>query len=198
MNIRILRIASNIILRILGIAFITSAVSNSWRLLNIPDLNKAIDTYRLFLILAAEIKFTLGIWLLSGLFKKATWLSALLYFAFLSLITLYKCITGVKFCICLGSIHLSPFFALCGIYLPIVIVLFLFRPRGLKLFTLPESMPCFYGTVCFWLITTLITTLALVQNESVKLSSSNEALKEIKNICISRYTPGKPEPTQKV
>lgn len=65
--------ASNIVLKLLGILLLTAAILKGWQLLTEPVANNDIWSYRPFLIFTVEFELALGIWLLSGLFKKAAW-----------------------------------------------------------------------------------------------------------------------------
>jgi len=133
--------ASNIVVKILAIALLTAAVLKGWLLLTEPVANNDIWSYRPFLILTVEFELALGIWLLSGLFKKAAWLATLLCFSVFSAITLYKGITGAESCGCFGPVHVNPWMTLFAIELPAVIALSIFRPnisqvRSVRLFRL--------------------------------------------------------------
>jgi len=104
--------ASNIVVKILAIVLLTAAVLKGWQLLTEPVANNDIWSYRPFLILTVELELALGIWLLSGLFKKATWLVTLLCFSLFSAITFYKALTGAESCGCFGSVHVNPWITL--------------------------------------------------------------------------------------
>lgn len=62
--------ASDIILKLLGILLLIAACLKGWQLLTEPVANKDIWTNRSFLIFTIEFELALGIWLLSGIFKK--------------------------------------------------------------------------------------------------------------------------------
>jgi thiol-disulfide isomerase/thioredoxin len=71
----------------------------------------------------------LGIWLLSGLFKRAAWLAAVACFSLFCCVTLYKGLTGAASCGCFGNVHVNPWVTLFAIDLPAVLALLLFRPK---------------------------------------------------------------------
>jgi len=123
-----MKTTSNIVLRLLGVLLLTAAVLKGWQLLTEPVANSDIWSYRPFLILTVEFELALGIWLLSGLFKKAAWLAALLCFLGFSAITLYKAVTGAASCGCFGSVHVNPWITLFAVDLPAVVALAVFRP----------------------------------------------------------------------
>jgi hypothetical protein len=123
-----MKLASNILLKALGILLLTAAILKGWQLMNEPVANNSIWSNRWFLILTVEFELALSIWLFSGLFKKAAWLAALSCFSFFSIITLYKGITGAASCGCFGSVHVNPWITLSLIDLPSVMALSIFRP----------------------------------------------------------------------
>lgn len=141
------------------------------------------------MVLQVEFELALGIWLLSGLFKKAAWLTVLLCFSAFSLITLYKGITGAESCGCFGTVHVNPWVTLFVIDIPSVIALLVFRPvlslkrkaesiRTLiqEFFTPLPSIPQFTITTCLALLILGVTTPILAFNEPAKITSSYEVL----------------------
>ena len=125
-----MKAVSNTVLKLLGILLLVAAVLKGWQLLTEPAANNDIWSYRPFLILTVEFELALGIWLLSGLFKKAAWLAAISCFSFFSAITLYNGLSGAESCGCFGSIHVNPWITLFAIDIPAVIALAVFRPIG--------------------------------------------------------------------
>ncbi len=120
--------ARDIVLKLLGMLLLTAAVLKNWQFLTEPMANNDIWTNRAFLILTVEFEIALGIWLLSGLFKKAAWLATLCCFSLFSFITLYKGLSGAESCGCFGSVHLNPYITLFAVDIPAVILLAVFRP----------------------------------------------------------------------
>ena len=192
-----MKLASSILLKVLGILLLTGAVLKGWQLLTEPVANSDIWSYRPFLILTVEFELALAIWLLSGLFKKAAWLASLLCFSLFSMITLYKGITGAESCGCFGSVHVNPWITLFAIDLPAVIALSIFRPgkvlpphimarirlhrRPIKAlvrqFIRPlPSAPRFAVTACLGLCILGITTPILALNEPAKFTTQYEVL----------------------
>jgi len=103
-----MRKPSDITAKLWAIVLLIAAGSKAWQLLTEPVANNDIWTSRPFLILTVEFELALGIWLLSGLFKKAAWFTGLTCFSLFSLITLYKGVTGAESCGCFGSVHVNP------------------------------------------------------------------------------------------
>ena len=181
--------ASNIMLKLLALLLITGAILKGWQLLTEPIANNDIFSYRPFLILVVESELALGIWLLSGLFKKAAWLTALSCFALFSFITLYKGLAGAESCGCFGSVQVNPWITLFAVDIPAVIVLAVFRP-GISLAGRPESIktliqriltplpliPHFTATLSIGLVILAVTGCVLGFNKPAKSTASYEVL----------------------
>ena len=69
--------ANDIILRLLGVLLLVATVLKGWQLMTEPVANSSIWTMRWFLIVQVEMELFLGLWLLSGLFRKLVWLVGL-------------------------------------------------------------------------------------------------------------------------
>jgi len=63
--------ASDIVAKLLAALLLIAAALKGWQLLTEPVANSDIWSYRPFLILTVEFELALGLWLLSGLFKKS-------------------------------------------------------------------------------------------------------------------------------
>ena len=91
----------------------------------------------LFYVIQIPLEIGLGVWLLSGLFRKAAWLlGTLAYFGFI-VVTGYKVYTGAESCGCFGAIEVSPVITLLVIDIPFFLTLAIFRPKSEKLFPPP-------------------------------------------------------------
>lgn len=141
------------------------------------------------MVLQVDFELALGIWLLSGLFKKAAWLAALICFLVFSFITLYKVLIGAESCGCFGSVDVNPWVTLFAIDIPSVIALVLYRPvlslkrkaesiRTLiqEFFTPLPSLSRFATTTCTTILILGVTTPILAFNEPAKITSSYEVL----------------------
>ncbi len=82
-----------------------------------------------FLIFQVEFELALGIWLLSGLFRRAAWLAALGCFGLFCGVTLYKALAGFDSCGCFGRVQVSPWVTLLAVDVPAAALLGIFRPR---------------------------------------------------------------------
>ncbi|NIU14382.1 MAG: hypothetical protein GWN76_10340 [candidate division Zixibacteria bacterium] len=176
-------------MKTLAALLIVAGVLKGWQLLTEPVANNSIWTWRPFMVLQVDIELALGIWLLSGLFKKAAWLTALLCFSAFSLITLYKGLSGAESCGCFGTVHVNPWLTLFAIDLPAVIALSIFRPVLLfkrepesmriliqEFFTPLPSAYRFATTTCLALLILGITTPILAFNKPAKITTSYEVL----------------------
>lgn len=198
--------ASDIVLKLLGILLLTAAILKGWQLLTEPMANTDIWNNRAFLIFTVEFEIALGIWLLSGVFKKLAWLVTLACFSMFAIITLYKGISGAESCGCFGSVHVNPWITLFAIDLPAVIAMAVFRPvfenrtatsccchsyncrcgkTGLvhKAKTLIQktvmplpSMHRLIGATCFSLAILAVTGCVLAFNEPAKVANGYEVL----------------------
>jgi hypothetical protein len=124
---------SDMVLKVLGLLLLTAAVLKGHELLTVPVANKDLWSWRPFLIFQVEFELALGIWLLSGVFKRLAWLAALACFSLFSCVTLYKGLSGAASCGCFGRVHINPWITLIAIDLPAVVALSLFRP--------PQGLP---------------------------------------------------------
>jgi hypothetical protein len=101
-----------------------------------------------FTLLQIPMELCLGIWLISGLFRKAAWTAGTLaYFGFI-FVTLYKGITGAESCGCFGQIHVNPWLTLGLIDVPMFIVLLLNHP-GDDYKLLPPPWPNVWHAILF-------------------------------------------------
>ncbi|HSV26527.1 MAG TPA: MauE/DoxX family redox-associated membrane protein [Sedimentisphaerales bacterium] len=96
------------------------------------------ESWEFFLVLI-PLQFALGVWMVSGLFRKAAWLAGtVMYFLFIG-VTLHKALTGAVSCGCFGVIQVNPWITLLAIDVPFTALLMIFRPTGVNL--LPPPWP---------------------------------------------------------
>jgi hypothetical protein len=92
-----------------------------------------------FFLVQIPVEFALGVWMVSGLFRKASWLAGTAaYWGFVG-VTLYKALGGAESCGCFGQIQVNPWITLFAIDVPFALLLTIFRPKGHKL--LPPPWP---------------------------------------------------------
>jgi len=131
--------ASDIVLKALGLLLLTAAILKGHELLTVPVANNDIWSYRPFLVFQVEFELALGIWLLSGVFKRFAWMVTLTCFGLFCCVTLYKGIAGAASCGCFGTVQVNPWITLLAVDLPATVALVLFRPRNMAF-----SISCFY------------------------------------------------------
>lgn len=128
------------------------------------------ESYEFFLI-QIPLEFALGVWMVSGLFRKAAWLvGTLAYFGFI-FATLSKILTGAESCGCFGQVHVDPWITLFAIDIPFFLLLALFWPRGGKL--LPPPWP----TVGYLLAVAAPTIILMVLAAPAMVTFRPECLK---------------------
>ena len=152
-----MKLARDFVLKSLGIWLLLTAYAKGWELLIEWVVDNYIWTHRPF-------ELVLGIWLLSGKSKKTAWLVTLLCFSLFSVVPLYEGITGGESCGYFGSIQTNPWITLFAFYLPAVIALLIFRPKGERLCTWPSISP-FKTTVLMGLVVLCVCAPAFSSDE---------------------------------
>jgi hypothetical protein len=138
-----MKIANKIVMTLGGLVLIIAAVLKAHELLFvcIPGWKEhgIWESYE-FTLLQIPLELCLGIWLVSGLFRKAAWLAGMVaYFGFI-FVTLYKGVIGAESCGCFGQIHVNPWLTLGLIDIPMFLLLVLNRP-GQDYKLLPPPWP---------------------------------------------------------
>ncbi len=180
-----MKTANSIILKVLGLLLVTAAGLKGWQLLTEPVANADIWSNRGFLILTVELELALGLWLLSGLFKRAAYIAAVGCFSLFCCVTLYKALAGYGSCGCFGKVHVNPWITLLAIDVPGLIALIIWRPKDLVLAHLARPVELLkplpavgYFVVVFIIGTVLlgVTAPILAVNEPAAVTSSYEVL----------------------
>ena len=167
---------SSKLLKLLGVLLLAAAMLKGRQLLVEPSISNSIWPYRPFQILTVELELAIGIWLLSGLFKKAAWIITVLCFSFFTLVSIYKAITGADSCGCFGPVSVNPWVTLFAIDSPALVALVIFKPGNEKFFAPLPSFFRFAGIAFFGLLILVTSTAALAFNEPAKITSSYEVL----------------------
>ena len=124
------KIIRRLIFPLVGVVLLVAALLKGQELLTVPSANHDIWTYRPFLVFQVVFELILAVWILSGLWKQATWcVTAACFFVF-SCVTCYKGFIGADSCGCFGKIHVNPWITLGLIDLPLLIALLTFPPTG--------------------------------------------------------------------
>jgi hypothetical protein len=109
---------------------LAAAALKTQQLASEPTADRDLFTYRWSLILLVEGELGLGLMLLSGLWKRLAWTTALATFLFFAAVSLHKALRGEVSCGCFGTVQVNPWqtFALDVV---VVTLLALFRPENL-------------------------------------------------------------------
>lgn len=103
-----------------------------------------------FFLFQIPLEFSLGVWLVSGLFRKAAWLAGTLAYLGFIFVTLYKAMTGQASCGCFGQIHVNPWITMSLIDIPLFLLLIINRPaKEYKL--LPPPWPNTYYAIAIFM-----------------------------------------------
>lgn len=124
--------ANDIILKVLGVLLLTAAGLKGYELLTIPTANADIWSNRNFLIFTVEFELALGIWLVSGVFRRIAWLAGIICFSLFCCVTLYKALAGFGSCGCFGKVHVNPWMTLLAIDIPAVVALLFVKPKNIR------------------------------------------------------------------
>ncbi len=136
-------IASDIVLRSLGLLLLTAAVLKGHELLTTPVKGDTLLNSRWFQIFQAEFELVMGLGLLSGLYKRLAWLASVACFSLFCCVTLYKGLSGAESCGCFGNVHVNPWTTLFAIDIPAVVLLLVFRPDMKKVVPITMFWPRF-------------------------------------------------------
>jgi hypothetical protein len=128
-----------------------------------------------FLLIQIPLEFALGVWMVSGLFRKAAWIaSTLCYFAFI-FVTIGKWVTGAESCGCFGQITVDPKITLFAMDIPVFLLLAIFRPKGAKL--LPPPWP----NLAYWSIVFVPTVALMVAAPAAMVAFRLPCIKVVKD-----------------
>ncbi|PKL50373.1 MAG: hypothetical protein CVV39_01580 [Planctomycetes bacterium HGW-Planctomycetes-1] len=131
--------ANIIVMWITGLVLLFATAMKIHQLLTEPIISKGFWESWEFFLIQIPLELGLGIWLISGLFRKAGWLLALISFAGFIVVTLHKGLIGAESCGCFGTVTVNPWITLFVMDVPLFVLLAIFRPKGEKL--LPPPWP---------------------------------------------------------
>ena len=114
-----MKIANRIVTTVAGLLLIVASVLKAYQMLTVPIVSKGLWESWVFFLVAVPLEMALGIWLVSGLFRKAACLMGVLSFGFFVGVTAYKAATGELSCGCFGRIHVNPWITLLTIDVPL-------------------------------------------------------------------------------
>lgn len=132
-----MKMGNRIVMFLGGVMFIVAGVLKSNQLLTEPILSKVFWESWAFSVVQVPLELGLGIWLVSGLFRKAAHLIATISFGAFVGLTGYLAITGAESCGCFGKVHVNPWVTFSLIDVPLFLGLLIFRVKGEKFFPPP-------------------------------------------------------------
>jgi hypothetical protein len=125
----------------LGSLLLVAAGLKGYQLATEPVLEPGLFESRWFLIAVVEFELFFGLWLLSGVFPKATWAAALACFAVFAGVSLYKALSGHATCGCFGKVPVNPWYT-AALDISVVLSLARWRPTGtVPIFAAHSSPP---------------------------------------------------------
>lgn len=158
-----MKIANRIVMTIAGLLLIVASALKAYQMLTEPIVSKGLWESWEFFIVTVPLEMSLGIWLVSGLFRKAAWLFGTLSFGFFVGVTAYKALTGELSCGCFGTVSVDPWITLIALDIPLFLLLLIFYPRGEKLLPPPWPHPLHCLLIAIpgaFIVGALIPTLA--------------------------------------
>ncbi len=188
-----MKTANKIVMFVAGAILIIASVLKCHQLLTEPILSTGFWESWLFTVIQIPLELGLGIWLVSGLFRKAGWLLSVLAFAGFIGITLHKVWSGAASCGCFGRVPVPPWITLTAIAIPLFVLLALFRPKGERLLPPPwPSAKHFFGTAIptFFILGTIVPVL--VFNKPPDVTDKYEVIKPEKWLIGKDADPNDP------
>jgi thiol-disulfide isomerase/thioredoxin len=165
--------ANTVVMAVAGIVLLIAAVLKTHQLLTEPVISKSFWESWEFFVIQIPLEIGLGIWLLSGLFKKAGWLLAVFAFTVFIGVTAYKGMIGVESCGCFGRVKVNPWITLFIMDIPLLFSLLIFRPMGQKILPPPwPSLKHFLSVFISTFIILGITVPVLIFNKVPRVTET--------------------------
>jgi hypothetical protein len=120
--------SADVVRILLGLLLLAAAALKGHQLLTAPVTGRSVLESRGFLVALVEVEFLLGVWLLSGLFRRAAWWAALACFSAFAPVALFKALSGERDCGCFGAVEVNPWLT-AALDAAAVAALLAFRPR---------------------------------------------------------------------
>ena len=148
-----------------GLLLIISAALKVHQLLTEPIISQSFWSSWEFLVFHVPLELALGVWLISGLLRKAGWLAGTLCFGVFIGFTLYRALIGAESCGCFGTVHVNPWITLSAIDVPFFVAFLIFRPWDCKLLPPPwPSAKNFFAVAIPTLVIIAAVTPAVIFN----------------------------------
>ncbi|MEN6306476.1 MAG: MauE/DoxX family redox-associated membrane protein [Anaerohalosphaeraceae bacterium] len=142
---------NKVVMTLAGLLLIVASILKIHEMLTLPipgwKEGGPWESYEFFLV-QIPLELSLGIWLVSGLFRKAAWLVGTLCFLGFIGVTAYKMYIGAESCGCFGQVHVKPWITLSFIDIPFFLLLAIWWPgKDYKL--LPPPWPNVFHAIVF-------------------------------------------------
>ena len=95
---------------LLAVLLLTAAGLKGYQLATSPVLGSGLLDSRWLLIATVEFELFFGLWLLSGLLPRLTWMAAVGCFGLFAAVSLYKAVSGEASCGCFGPVEVNPWY----------------------------------------------------------------------------------------
>jgi hypothetical protein len=115
---------------VIGLILLIAAGLKTHQLFSEPVLETSLLDSRWFLIYIVAFELLFGIWLLSGLASRKSWLLAVMCFSCFFFVSLYKVSSGQASCGCFGAVPIPPWATACFDVATVVALLWLAPVRG--------------------------------------------------------------------
>ncbi len=157
--------ANVVVMTVAGLILIIGSGLKVHQLLTEPVISRSFWSSWEFLVFQVPFELGLGVWLVSGLFRKAGWLAGTICFVVFIGFTLHMGLIGAESCGCFGTIKVHPWITLLAIDVPFLAGFLIFRPKDCKLLPPPwPSAKHFFGVAVPALIIMAVITPVVVFN----------------------------------
>ena len=157
-----------------GLMLLIGSILKVHQLITEPVVSDGFWESWLFFVIQIPLELGLGIWLLSGLFRKACWLITVVCFAGFIAVILQKISAGATSCGCFGVVKVGPQITLFTIDVPLFVLLLIFRPKGCKLMPPPwPSAAHFFSVAIPTAIILPLVVIVLVFNKVEPVTIEN-------------------------
>ncbi|MFP3937907.1 MAG: MauE/DoxX family redox-associated membrane protein [Phycisphaerae bacterium] len=157
----------------LGLVLLTAAVLKTHELATRPAKNLNILSYRWSLALLVQVQIFLGLWWVSGLYKRLAWLSAVVCFAFFTGVTIYEGLAGYESCGCFGAVKVHPWHTLVFDLLGLAALL-VFRPKLSRPHPVTHSKPRHIAVAAVMIVGGFSAAAAIAGYEPARLEDTGE------------------------
>jgi hypothetical protein len=170
--------ANKVVMTVAGVVLIVATLLKCHQLLTEPIISEGFWESWEFFLIQIPLELGLGIWLVSGLFRKAGWLLAVIAFGVFIGATLHRGLIGAESCGCFGVVKVNPWITLSVVDIPLLILLLAFRPVGAKLLPPPwPSAKHFFGVAIPTFLIMAVMMPVLIFNKPAEKTDKYEVVR---------------------